>query len=78
MCTYERITAYNSGLTKVPVRHSADTFPTKAGQVVVNQTLVLRINPNSYRDGKITTFANPNNVRHNAKRHIYIIKKKKI
>jgi len=35
--TVERKTAYNSGLAKVAVPFSADTF-------VVNQTLVLRIN----------------------------------
>jgi hypothetical protein len=29
---------------------------------VVNQTLVLRINPESIRDGKIATFAKPENV----------------
>jgi len=33
----ERNTAYNSGLAKVAVQSSADSF-------VVNQTLVLRIN----------------------------------
>jgi len=36
MQTTERITAHNSGLAKVAVQCSADTF-------VVNQTLVLRI-----------------------------------
>ena len=35
----------NRRLTKVAVQCSADTF-------VVNQSLVLRINPDSYRDGK--------------------------
>jgi len=35
--TTERKTAYNSGLAKVAVQCSADTF-------VVNQTFVLRIN----------------------------------
>jgi len=34
----------NSGLAKVPVQCSSDTFPAKTGQVVVNQSLVLRIN----------------------------------
>ena len=38
-------TTHKSGLAKVAVQCSADTF-------VVNQTLVLRINPDSYRDGK--------------------------
>ena len=38
-------TAGNTGLAKVAVQCSADTF-------VVNQSLVLRINPDSYRDGK--------------------------
>ena len=36
---------YNSGLAKVTVQCSADSFPDiKSGQVVVTQTLVLRIN----------------------------------
>jgi hypothetical protein len=38
-------TGGNTGLAKVAVQCSADTF-------VVNQTLVLRINPDSYRDGE--------------------------
>jgi len=38
-------TTHNSGLAKVAVQFSADTS-------VANQTLVLRINPDSYRDGK--------------------------
>ena len=44
----DRIVArtHNSGFAKVAVQRSADSF-------VVNQTLVLRINPDSYRDGKI-------------------------
>jgi hypothetical protein len=42
-------------LAKVAVQCSADTF-------VVNQSLVLRINPESIRDGKIATFAKPENV----------------
>ena len=33
----------NSGLAKVPVQCSSDTFPAKTGQVVVNQSLVLRV-----------------------------------
>jgi hypothetical protein len=37
MCIDKRITGYNSGLAKVAVQCSADTF-------VVNQSLVLRIN----------------------------------
>ena len=41
----ERKAAANSGLAKVAVQCSADTF-------LVNQTLVLRINPDSYRDGE--------------------------
>jgi hypothetical protein len=36
---------HNTGLAKVAVNCSADTF-------VVNQSLVLRINPYSYRDGE--------------------------
>jgi len=43
--------AANSGLAKVAVQYSADTF-------VVNQTLVLRINI----CGKIATFAKPQTV----------------
>jgi len=35
---------HNSGLAKVTVQCSSDTFPAKTGQVVVNQTMVLRIN----------------------------------
>jgi hypothetical protein len=42
----------HTGLAKVAVQCSADTFPAEAGQVVVNQTLVLRINPDSYLDGE--------------------------
>jgi hypothetical protein len=38
-------TGGNTGLAKVAVRCSADTF-------VVNPSLVLRINPDSYRDGE--------------------------
>ena len=38
-------TAYNTGLAKVAVQWSADTF-------VVNQSLVLCINPESFRDGE--------------------------
>jgi hypothetical protein len=41
----ERTTATNTGLAKVAVQCSADTF-------VVNQNLVLRINPESIRDGE--------------------------
>jgi len=37
--------ATNTGLEKVEVQCSADTF-------VVNQTLVLHINPESFRDGE--------------------------
>jgi hypothetical protein len=37
--------AANTDLAKVTVHCSADTF-------VVNQSLVLGINPNNYRDGK--------------------------
>jgi len=36
---------HNSGLAKVAVQCSAYTF-------VVNQTLILRINTDSYRDGE--------------------------
>jgi len=39
------ITLHNRRLAKVAVQCSADTF-------VVNQTLVLRINSDSYRNGK--------------------------
>ena len=48
----ERRAACNTGLAKVADQCSADTFPAKAGQVVVNQSLVLRINPDRYRDGE--------------------------
>jgi len=41
----ERSTTGNSGLAKVAVQCSADTFE-------VNQTLVLRMNPAEMRDGK--------------------------
>jgi len=41
--TTERTPACNSGLAKVAVQCSADIFPAEAGQVVVNQTLVLRM-----------------------------------
>jgi hypothetical protein len=42
--------ATNRGLAKVAVQCSADTFE-------VNQTLVLRINPDSYRDGEKRHFS---------------------
>ena len=42
--TETRNTAGNTGLAKVAVQCSADTF-------VVTQSLVLRINIDSYRDG---------------------------
>jgi hypothetical protein len=42
---WTRTTGYNTGLAKVAVQCSADTF-------VVNQRLVLRINPDSFRDGE--------------------------
>jgi hypothetical protein len=47
--------AYNSTYKKLAVQCSADTF-------VVNQNLVLRINP-PRRMVKIATFAKPENVR---------------
>jgi hypothetical protein len=64
MKTVKRVLKYkalggNRRLAKVAVQCSADTF-------VVNQSLVLRINPDSYRDGEIATFANPENVMPNA------------
>jgi hypothetical protein len=43
--TTERRGACNTGLAKVAIQCTADTFE-------VNQTLVLRINPDSYRDGE--------------------------
>ena len=43
--TTEETAAANTGLAKVTVQYSADTF-------VVNQSLVLRINPESIRDGE--------------------------
>ena len=45
----------NTGLAKVAVQCSADTF-------VVNQSLVLRINLGSTEMVKIATFAKPGNV----------------
>jgi len=59
MITAEKTPAGNTGLAKVAVQCSAETF-------VVNQSLVLRINPESIRDGKIATFAKPENVSSNA------------
>jgi hypothetical protein len=52
--TVDRRPACNTGLAKVAVQCSADTF-------VVNQSLVLRINP-PRRMLKIATFAKPENV----------------
>jgi hypothetical protein len=49
-----RRAASNTGLAKVAVQCSADTF-------VVNQSLVLRINP-PRRMVKIATFAKPDTV----------------
>ena len=57
---WRRTTGYNTNCAKVavqcslpvPIQAGADTFSAKAGQVVVNQSLVLRINPDSYRDGE--------------------------
>jgi len=49
---------HNTGLVKVAIQCSADTF-------VVNQTFVLRINI----CGKITTFAKPENVVRHAIEH---------
>ena len=43
--TKDRRPAYNSTYKKLAVQCSADTF-------LVNQTLILCINPDSYRDGK--------------------------
>ena len=40
-----RTTGYNSGLAKVVIHYSANSL-------VVNQTLVLRMNSNSYRNGE--------------------------
>jgi hypothetical protein len=51
-----RTPACNTGLAKVAIQCSADTF-------VVNQSLVLRINP-PRRMVKIATFAKPQNVTH--------------
>jgi len=65
--TKDKRPACNRRLAKVAVQCSADTF-------VVNQTLVLRISTcgkNRHHRQYVT-------VRRNAKRHIYIIKQKKI
>jgi hypothetical protein len=56
--TTEKNTAGNTGLAKVAVQCSADAF-------VVNQSLVLRINP-PRRMVKIATFAKPETVSSNA------------
>jgi len=55
-------TTTNSGLAKVAVQCSSDTF-------VVNQSLVLCINP-PRRMLKITTFAKPQNVGGNFTRNL--------
>jgi len=56
---WTRTTGYNTGLAKVAVQCSADTF-------VVNQSLVLRINicgeNRHLRQVKIATFAKPETV----------------
>jgi len=43
--TDERKTGHNSGLAKVVIHYSANSL-------VVNQTLALRMNSNSYRNGE--------------------------
>jgi hypothetical protein len=43
--TRNRKTTAKTGFAKVAIRCSADIF-------LVNQSLVLRINPDSYRDGE--------------------------
>ena len=43
--TDERKTGHNSGLAKVAIHYSANSL-------VVNQTLALRMNSNSYRNGE--------------------------
>jgi len=49
----QKSTTANIGLAKLAVRCSVNTFPDFiSGNVVVNQTLVLRINPAEMRDGK--------------------------
>jgi len=60
-------TATNSGLAKVAVPCPPETLLTKEGQVVVHQTLILRIYPSAMRDGKITTFVKPQTVGSNFK-----------
>ena len=54
MITAEKTPAGNTGLAKVAVQCSAETF-------VVNQSLVLRVNP-PRRMVKIATFAKRQNV----------------
>jgi hypothetical protein len=69
---WTKTTGYNTGLAKVAVQYSADT--PDSYRDVVNQTLVLRINP-PRRMVKIATFAKPQNVMpHSSKKnknHIY-------
>jgi hypothetical protein len=55
-------TIANTALAKVAVQYSSDTF-------VVNQSLVLRINP-PRRMLKIATFAKPENVGGNFSRNL--------
>jgi len=43
--TDERKTGHNSGLAKVAIHNSANSL-------LVNQTLALRMNSNSYRNGE--------------------------
>jgi hypothetical protein len=62
--TEERRPACNTGLAKVAVPFSADT--PDSYRDVVNQTLVLRINP-PRRMVKIANFAKPENVTSNCK-----------
>ena len=56
LLSVESRAAGNRRLAKVAVQCSAETF-------VVNQTLVLRINSDSYRNGKNSHFAKPQNVK---------------
>jgi hypothetical protein len=65
--TTERRAACNTGLAKVAVQCSADTF-------VVNQSLVLRINPDSYRDGEKRHFSKTETVILNIKKFFGVLK----
>ncbi|MEO7174699.1 MAG: hypothetical protein ABI002_02845, partial [Saprospiraceae bacterium] len=60
--TIEEHRTNNTGLVSFKTRAAqccADTFPTEAGQIAIDQSLVLRINPDNYREGEIATYVKP-------------------